>query len=389
MESTFMRFHLKGTKAFDFIPPNFSIPGAEDLAKALKAITERYNRAMTLASPAPCATENLCHFLELPDAGLELFEEPTFDNTFALFRKLPQELRDKIWITCLPYKRTIHVKAKRELSYEKGVIFGSCTPPPITFRICHESRKATKALFKVLLGGKDNKPVTYVCYDRDVVSFSGESFEPTDCGDIFDSCYSAYGNNICEISPTLGKRLKKIQYLEIKEMSWTREDSRFLQMSVLKFDHLDEVNTRHIGLFFGHLPKLKEVTLVTSNRNEAAGLLVNEQYQEECLSVLQKFFEAKASENRASENKASENKASEDKARFAKMDSKYKADEDKADEDKGGENKGGENKGVENKGGEDESDKDEDEDFKVPKFKLCVTRRAERGRQDPLYQWIY
>lgn len=85
--------------------------------------------------------------------------------TFNQFKKLPAELRIKIWKQSM-YQRVV------KISYDLGSKFYSTTRIPGALQACKESREVYQRYYKLAFGGLGRLGTTYVNFEIDIIFLS-------------------------------------------------------------------------------------------------------------------------------------------------------------------------------------------------------------------------
>jgi hypothetical protein len=150
---------------------------------------------------------------ELPDPNLELYNRAAEIVSFHNFQNLPELVKDMIWD--FARDRTVLATIDRD-----GVLH-SRTPPPVTFRVCKESRESTMKHYQIPenLGGNDdennprvkplNSPLHLHFFDPKVDTLILHGRTPSDF-----SCYYEY--HASDVSEDLGQ----IKSLQVKRYDW-------------------------------------------------------------------------------------------------------------------------------------------------------------------------
>ncbi|KUJ11566.1 uncharacterized protein LY89DRAFT_738994 [Mollisia scopiformis] len=204
-------------------------------------------------------------------------------DKFHKFPELPVELRREIWKLTPLHSRTIEIgvdfAGPDELS---GLRFSSFTDNPGTLSANKESREITLPFYQIILGGDHTvrRGTLYCNFDKDIVSFFGEDFEPLEGGAVFQPFYT-YRGRVQKISWIARERFEKIQKVIINNMLWSPHQTNLFQPRGPNLSY--GTRTFQKGLFFGHFPELREVTLVARTGREGCGCLYNPRFQREAL----------------------------------------------------------------------------------------------------------
>lgn len=182
----------------------------------------------------------------------------------------------------LPHNRRVDIEVG--LLNRTIIVMHSNTPPPAILHVNQESRNETLPNYQVMLRGNNNNGgITYVDFDNDTVSFYGEEFNPIEYGMFYNGWSDHTGGPVAPVSINLRQQLLKIQRMEVMEMWWSEDCTEELDPD----NHYPQEQER---LFFGHMPRLTEITLVARIGEVGCGALCNRTYRDECEGVIRRFF---------------------------------------------------------------------------------------------------
>ena len=128
---------------------------------------------------------------------------------FALFPRLPTELRLKIWRQTLPGPRIVEIPS---VNIHRRSGWSPVLAGPIALQINHESRQETLSFYKLCFSSPNRtSPGTYINFTVDTVFMARNTFG---MGAIDDF-----------LAPILAQFGDKIQRLALDQQIWSREDA--------------------------------------------------------------------------------------------------------------------------------------------------------------------
>lgn len=156
---------------------------------------------------------------------------PAAATTFTCFRKLPPELREKVWSLALPGPRVVQMRIKLTVAkyskHQRGFHLKSTTLIPNMLHTCSESRTIALQHYELGMASHLSRGHTYIDFARDIIYF----------GDINENQGFTMASLLRDIPE---KDVSKIRKLAVSQNVWNSKP--FCNAHVLlDFSNLEEL----------------------------------------------------------------------------------------------------------------------------------------------------